>query len=70
MSRFVSRAALWAGIVACAASGVANAQQAGLKVGSKAPDYTFNGEMLNGDGRTDLKEFRGNVVLLDFWGNH
>lgn len=49
-------------------AGLAAAQ--GLKVGQKAPDFTFNGVMLNGDGRTDLKEFRGNVLMLDWWGNH
>jgi hypothetical protein len=42
----------------------------GLKVGEKAPDFSFSGVMLNGDGRTDLKEFRGNVLMLDWWGNH
>ena len=69
MSRSVPRAALAVGF-ALFVAGAGAAQQSGLKVGEKAPDYTFTGDQLNGDGRVELKEFRGNVVMLDFWGNH
>ena len=65
MSISVSRTARFT-VALTLLAGLAAAQ--GLKVGEKAPDYSFNGEMLNGDGRTDLKEFRGNVLMLDWWG--
>ncbi len=65
MSISVSRTARFT-VALTLLAGLAAAQ--GLKVGEKAPDYSFNGLMLNGDGRTDLKEFRGNVLMLDWWG--
>jgi len=38
-------------------------------VGEITLDYTFK-NFMTGDGRTSLKELRGNVVLLDWWGIH
>jgi hypothetical protein len=67
MSRSMSRAVVASGLVLML-GGVA-AAQASLKVGEKAPDYTLQGDQLWGDGRAELKEFRGNVLMLDFWGN-
>ena len=39
------------------------------QVGDQVPEFAF-GAMLNGDGRTKLSEFRGQPILLDFWGTH
>ncbi|HYC77548.1 MAG TPA: hypothetical protein VEI02_07960 [Planctomycetota bacterium] len=50
--------------------GLASAQNAALKEGEKAPAFTFQNIHLNGDGRTSLEEFIGNVVLVDWWGYH
>jgi hypothetical protein len=68
MRRFSNGAAT---LIACAAfAGFGATQESACKVGEKAPDFAFKGAMLNGDGRTELKEFRGNVVLIDWWGYH
>ena len=45
------------------------AQGATPAVGEITLDYQFK-NMISGDGRTSLKEFRGNVILLDWWGIH
>jgi len=45
------------------------AQGATPAVGEITLDYDFK-NMISGDGRTSLKEFRGNVILLDWWGIH
>lgn len=37
------------------------------KVGEKVTDYDF-GRLLNGDGRTAFAEFRGQPILLEWWG--
>lgn len=39
------------------------------QVGDKVADFAF-GPMLNGDGRRKLSEFRGQPILIDFWGTH
>lgn len=44
-------------------------QGATPEVGEITLDHTFKA-LISGDGRTSLKEFRGNVVLLDWWGIH
>ena len=38
-------------------------------VGETTADHTFK-ILVSGDGRTSMKEFRGNVVLIDWWGYH
>jgi hypothetical protein len=38
-------------------------------VGDQVPEFDF-GAMVNGDGRTKLSQFRGQPILLDFWGTH
>jgi hypothetical protein len=38
-------------------------------VGQQVPDFTF-AKLRNGDGRQKLSEFRGQVVMLEFWGTH
>ena len=45
------------------------AQGAKPEVGEITQDFTFK-SMVNGDGRMSLKELRGNVVLIDWWGYH
>jgi hypothetical protein len=39
------------------------------KVGEIIPDYTFK-NFISGDGRASMKDFRGSVVLVDWWGMH
>ncbi len=39
------------------------------EVGEVVAEFSF-GAMLNGDGRTKISEFRGQPILLDFWGTH
>ena len=39
------------------------------KIGDKVPSFGLD-KMLNCDGRTNLDEFRGQPVLVDFWGTH
>ena len=34
-----------------------------------APEIQING-WINGDGRTPLEDYRGEVVLLEFWNTH
>ena len=41
----------------------------GAKVGDKVPSFAME-KLLNGDGRNNLDEFRGQPVLVDFWGTH
>jgi hypothetical protein len=56
-------------LVAIAAlTGVAFAQTR-AEVGQQVPDFTF-AKLRNGDGRQKLSEFRGQVVMLEFWGTH
>jgi hypothetical protein len=69
MSRSLSRAALAAGAFLIVGN-LAPAQGGVLKAGEKAPEFTLNGKSINGDGRTELKEFIGNVIVVDFWGFH
>jgi hypothetical protein len=45
------------------------AQGAVPQVGEIVADYTFK-NLVSGDGRTSMKDFRGNVVLIDWWGFH
>jgi hypothetical protein len=45
------------------------AQGATPAVGEITLDYEFK-NFISGDGRKSLKDFRGNVVLLDWWGIH
>jgi hypothetical protein len=44
-------------------------QGATPEVGQITLDHTFKG-FLTGDGRSSMKDFRGNVILLDWWGIH
>lgn len=53
-------------VLACAAAPLLG-QAAG--VGEAVAEFDF-GPMLNGDGRTKLSEFRGQPILIDFWGTH
>jgi thiol-disulfide isomerase/thioredoxin len=70
LSRTVSvRIAALALTALLAAPGAARAQGAVVKVGEKVPDFAFQ-TLLNHDGRRSLAEFRGSVVLLDWWGYH
>jgi hypothetical protein len=39
------------------------------EVGEITLDYTFK-NLMTGDGRNSLAAFRGNVVLIDWWGIH
>lgn len=39
------------------------------QVGEIVAEFAFP-PMLNGDGRTRLSEFRGQPILIDFWGTH
>jgi hypothetical protein len=39
------------------------------EVGEIIADYTFK-NFISGDGRTSMKDFRGNVILVDWWGTH
>jgi hypothetical protein len=72
MSRLLTRSASVAAVaLLLGASVVAQGGGGGaLKAGEKAPEATFSGVTLNGDGRTELKEFIGNVIVVDFWGYH
>lgn len=54
-------------LAVAALTGAACAQRA--EVGQQVPDFTF-ARLRNGDGRQKLSEFRGQVVMLEFWGTH
>ena len=59
---------LFPGVLACGLFGLAPAQdQQVAQVGDQVAEFTF-GPMLNGDGRAKLSEFRGQPILIDFWG--
>jgi hypothetical protein len=59
-----------AGILAIAAGWAAAAEDGtAALVGKTAPEITVS-DWINGDGRTTLKDFRGEVVLLEFWKTH
>ncbi len=62
-----SALALVAGLLA----GIPLAAQAPARaaVGGPVPDFTFPA-FQNGDGRQQLSEFRGQPVLIEFWGTH
>ena len=49
-------------------SGALAAQQK-ASVGQPVPDFSF-GKLRNGDGREKLSDYRGQVVILEFWGTH
>lgn len=38
-------------------------------VGKPAPDIQVN-DWINGDGRTSLADFKGEVVFLELWATH
>jgi hypothetical protein len=38
-------------------------------VGQLAPEIQVT-DWINGDGRTSISDFRGEVVFLEFWGTH
>mgnify|MGYP001227890671 CR=1 FL=1 len=38
-------------------------------MGEAAPEIQV-GDWINGDGRTDLADYKGEVVLLEFWQTH
>jgi hypothetical protein len=53
-----------------ATSGTAWSQDgAAAVVGKPAPEIQV-GDWINGDGRSTLADFRGEVVMLEFWGTH
>ena len=56
-------------ILSVALLSAALAAQQRAAVGQAVPDFTF-GKLRNGDGRQKLSEFRGQVVMLEFWGTH
>lgn len=56
-------------VVFAAVATTMRAQGGVVKVGEKVPDHKFS-SLLNNDGRMSLAEFRGSVVLLDWWGYH
>jgi hypothetical protein len=39
------------------------------EVGEITLDYAFK-NFISGDGRSSMKDFRGSVVLIDWWGTH
>ena len=45
------------------------AQGAVPEIGELTLDYTFK-NFITGDGRTSMMDFRGSVVLVDWWGTH
>jgi hypothetical protein len=65
--RIVPIVGLVAAITIAASSGLRQGQSA--KVGDKVPSFSFE-KMVNSDGRTNLDEFRGQPILVDFWGTH
>ena len=38
-------------------------------IGEITPDFTFK-NFISGDGRSSMGDFRGSVVLVDWWGTH
>lgn len=38
-------------------------------LGKQAPEIRPT-DWINGDGRTSLEDFRGEVVMLEFWSTH
>ena len=65
--RFVPAVGLFAAITIAASSGQRQGQSA--KIGDKVPSFTFE-KMVNSDGRTNLDEYRGQPLVVDFWGTH
>lgn len=62
--------ALVAGLLSAGAATAQNqVRSEPAQVGDKVAEFDF-GPMLNGDGRTKLSEFRGQPILIDFWGTH
>ena len=61
--------------VAAAALGLALTNTSGVAgtgnsfLGQAAPEIQV-GDWINGDGRTTLEDYRGEVVFLEFWGTH
>ena len=64
--RFIPLLGLAAAVTLAAGT---NQQGKAAKVGDKVPSFAL-GKMINGDGRTNLDEFRGQPVMVDFWGTH
>jgi hypothetical protein len=48
---------------------VALSQEKSAMVGSPAPAIHVT-DWINGDGRQSLEDFRGDVVVLEFWKTH
>ena len=62
--------ALFAGLLSAGSATAQDQVRSGpAQVGDKVAEFAF-GSMLNGDGRSKLSEFRGQPILLDFWGTH
>ena len=62
--------ALFAGLLSAGSATAQNQVPSGpAQVGDKVAEFAF-GPMLNGDGRSKLSEFRGQPILIDFWGTH
>ncbi len=63
----VATAALGVGLLhGTALHGTAQAETSDVKL---APEIEVL-DWINGDGRTSLADFRGGVVLLEFWSSH
>ncbi|MBQ8414910.1 MAG: 4Fe-4S binding protein [Clostridia bacterium] len=43
-----------------------NSIPTGSKIGNKCPSYDL--ELVNGSGTVNIKEFRGKIVIINFWG--
>ncbi len=41
-----------------------------LNVGDKVPDRSFSQVVWNGDGASGIQDWRGEPVLVDFWGKN
>ncbi len=67
MTMLAAVAATAMGIALTNTTGVAGTGNSFL--GQMAPEIQVN-EMIHGDGRTSLADFRGEAVFLEFWGTH
>ena len=69
MPSVATRTGLALAVVLMVSAGPAARAQT-LKEGSKVTEGSLPATALNNDGRRALTDFVGNVVLLDWWGNH
>ncbi len=69
LPKLAARQALVAAALLMMSSGAVVSAQT-LKEGEKVTEGSLPPFALNDDGRRALTEYVGNVVLLDWWGNH